>query len=316
VFFVSFVVDFPGRINMPFRVTDGVLSAKLTAQITASHQRIAAAQEQIATGKRINRPSDDPSGAEVVLRLRTSQAVVEQFRRNAGAAQDALLTADGALDVYQRTLDRARTLLSQGATDSTTLAGKQAIAAEIDGIRERLLSLANTRYDEGYLFGGTRQSAPPFDAAGTPAATPALPQLIQIDPDGSPVTTGVAAESVFTDAGGTVFEALTAAATALRGTGNPAADQAAVLAQIDRLTAFTDLGGVARTTIGASLGRVEAANERLNQSSLSLEEAAQRLEAADFAEAAVKLTESGRALDAIIQTAAQIGRRSLIDLIG
>lgn len=301
---------------MPFRVTDAGANAKLTAQITAATQRISTAQEQISTGKRINRPSDDPASAEVVLRLRTSQTVVEQFNRNAGAAKDALLAADGVLEVYQQALDRARALLSQGASDTTSAAGKQTIAAEIDGIRERLLALANTRYDEGYLFGGTRQSAPPYNTTGVPAATPASPQLIQIDPDGSPVTTGIPAETVFSDANGTIFAALTAAATALRGTGNAAADQTTVLTQLDRVTAFTDLAGVGRTIIGASLRRVEAAGSRLEQSSLSLEEAAQRLETADFAGAAVKLSESGRALDAILQTAAQIGRRSLIDLIG
>src|SRR5438552_15679656 len=167
-------------MSMPFRVTDGVVNARLTAQIATATQRLSQAQEQIASGKRINRPSDDPTGSEVVLRLRTSQTVVDQFRRNAGAAKDTLSTADGTLDIYQQTLDRARTLLAQGASDSTDATAKRTIAAEIDGLRQQMLALANSRHDELYLFGGTRQNVPPFDAAGVPAATAASPQLVPV----------------------------------------------------------------------------------------------------------------------------------------
>ena len=300
---------------MPFRVTDTTLNARLAAQIATAKQLAATAQEQLSSGKRINRPSDDPTGAEVVLRLRTSQAAVDQFRRNAGTAKDALLVADGTLDTYQQALDRARTLLAQGASDSTSAAGKQTIAAEIDGLRQHMLTLANSRQNDIYVFGGTRQNAPPFSSAGVPAATPASAQLVQIDPDGTPITVGVTADTIFSDATGSVFDALTAAATALRGTGNPSADQTTVLAQIDRLTTFTDLAGVARTTVGTSLTRVDATNQRLDQSYLSLEDAAQSRESADFAAAAIKLNESNQALEAIIQSGAQIGRRSLIDFL-
>src|SRR5438046_1689910 len=115
-------------MSMPFRVTDGVISAQLTTQIATATQRLTQTQEQIASGKRINRPSDDPTGARAVLQLRTSQTVVDQFRRSAGTTKDILQAADSTLDLYQQALDRARTLLAQGASDSTDAAAKQAVA--------------------------------------------------------------------------------------------------------------------------------------------------------------------------------------------
>jgi flagellar hook-associated protein 3 FlgL len=126
----------------------------------------------------------------------------------------------------------------------------------------------------------------------------------------------VTAETVFADASGTIFDALEAAGKALRGTADPAADRATVLAQLDRLSAFAEEASVARAQIGASLERVETITERLDQTFLAQASTLQRIESADFVESAIQLTESERALSAVLQTAARLARRSLIDLLG
>jgi flagellar hook-associated protein 3 FlgL len=301
---------------MPFRVTDTNINARFFTQISVSKQRIAAAQEQIGSGKRINRPSDDPLGAGAVVRTRTAQAALAQFERNAGLAHDNLLIADTALDSYETSLDRVRSLLTAGASDSTSAKDRPVLATEIDGLREHMLSLANRQNGGQYLFGGTRQEAPPYDSNGLSAGTPTNRQYLQIDPEGSPLPTGVTADTVFEDANGTIFTALSDAAAALRGTGDEAADRATLLATLDRLNEFTDLALIGRTQMGSSLARVERVTEQLGERSLSLEATVQRAEGADFVEAAIKLNEAQRAFEAIIQTKANSGRTSLIDLLG
>ncbi len=301
---------------MTFRVTDGFSNARLVAQITAGRQRISAAQERVASGKRINRPSDDPVGAGTVVRLRSSETAIAQFERNAGAANDTLLAADNALEAYETTLDRARALLTQGASDSTSAEGKKDIAVELDHLFAQTLGLANQEFGDRFLFGGTRQAAPPYDSNAVPAATPATQQLLQLDPDAAPVATGVLAESAFADATGTVFTELQNAATALRGTGDPVADKAAVLTSLDRLTVLSEQARTAHALIGNGLERVQAITDQLGQRSLVLAQAADRTEGADFAEAALELTSSQQALDAILQTRAVTNRRTLLDLLG
>jgi flagellar hook-associated protein 3 FlgL len=302
---------------MPFRVTDAATNGALARQIAVSRQRLQQAQEQVASGKRINRPSDDPAGAEAVLNLRTTQATLEQFRRNAAAARDQLQSGDNALNQYQLLLDRARVILSQGASASTTQEGRNIIATEIDALRQQMLSLANQRSGELYVFGGTRQDAPPYDSAtAAPASTPSTQTLIQIDPSAPPLATGVLAENVFADASGTAFDSLTAAATALRGTGDPAADRTAILTTIDRLNALADQAGVAQAQIGANLRAVENTEDHLGRNSLALEETVQRYESIDLAEAALKLTESERAVEAVLESAPHLVRRTLLDLLG
>jgi flagellar hook-associated protein 3 FlgL len=302
---------------MQFRVTDSVTNATLAARIGATRRQIAVAQERVSSGKRINRPSDDPAGAESLMRLRAAQAEISHYRRNADAVKERLALGDTALDSYEQSLDRVKALLMQAASGTTAAEARRVIAAEIEGIRDRLLATANTRLDEQYLFGGTRQGEPPYDPlTAAPSALPSAPNLIQIEPGGLPVANGATAEEVFADAGGTVFATLTDVAAALRGTGDAEADEQTVRSTLDRLSGFAALASTARARIGVSLEGVEAVNARHERNHYMLETAAHGLEAADFAEAATRLVEASRALEATLQAGAQYGRRSLIDFLG
>jgi flagellar hook-associated protein 3 FlgL len=301
---------------MLFRITNSSQTAVLSARIALSRQRLEGAQERISSGKRINRPSDDPFGAEAVLRFRTSQASVEQFQQNAATVRDGLQSADGAMESYQQLLDRASLLLTQGASDLTSATSKASVAQEIEGIRTQMMTIANTKSNDRFLFGGTRQDVAPFDATGNPAVTATTTQMVQIEPDAAPIAAGVIADAVFSNNGGTVFAAMATAAAALRGTGNPAADKAAVLASMDNLVTFSNQSETGRAQLGASFNTVDSASGRLASQSLSFQESANRFESADFAEAAVELTQASNALQATLQATAYAGKGSLMDLIG
>lgn len=300
---------------MPFRVTNNSYRTSLTAQIAVSQQRLLTAQERVSSGKRINRLSDDPSGAAAVLRLRNSQTAIEQFSRNAGAVKDRLMAGEGSLNDYELALDRTRTLLTQAASDFTTGEQRSVIATELETLRTRMIGDANSRSDGYYIFGGTRQNAPPFDANGVAATTATSPTEIQIEPNAPPIVAGVTAESIFSDTNGTIFDSLASAITALRGTGDPAADNATIRAAFDRQQIFSQRAGQARAQIGVRLNQVESATERLNRNSLALESSVQNIEAVDFAEAALELADAGRALEAALQSGSYIGKRSLLDFL-
>ena len=302
---------------MPFRITDASINDRLVSNIAQQRNRISVAQEQISSGKRINRPSDDPVGAAAVIEIRASQASLEQFRRNARVVDTALSVSDGALDSYERMLDKARALITQGSSDLTREEGRKAIASELDGLRQSIMNVANTQSEGQYIFGGTEQENAPVDPTTvTLIVSSAPPRVIQIEPNAPPVIAGVTANAVFANSDGTIFEMLSAAAAALRGTGDPAADQAALGAALDQLSDFGDQASVARTTLGKSLNSVEIARDRLDRDSLSMEETAQAIESADFAKSSVELLEAERALEATLQAGGQRGRRSLLDFLG
>lgn len=303
---------------MNLRISDSTVRANIASSINAQRQRLASAQEQLSSGKRINRPSDDPGGAGAVLRIRTSKSIGEQFTATISTVKDRLLAADGGLNSYEQRLDRARTLLSQGASDTTTAESRAAIATEVEGLRTQILSVANMRSNEQFVFGGTRQDIPPVDPVTyTPAATPTTDPLVQFEPDTPPVSIGTTADKIFADANGTVFQMLTDVAAALRGTGNAAADQATIKAGLDRLVTFGDQASVARTKIGVNINTADGAADRLSQNSLSLEGSLERVEAVDFVATALDLTNAQNAFDATLRASANsAGRKSLIDFLG
>ena len=301
---------------MNIRVADSSSSNNFTSRINAQRNRLNILQERLATGKRINRPSDDPSGTEIVLNLRTSQTQIEQFQRSAEAVSQKLTAADDTLSGYENILDRVRTLVSQGMTGTATQQVKNAVATEIESLRSRLLSIANTKNGDQYVFGGTRQNAPPYDpTTGVPANTPASVQFVQIEPGANAVASGVTAETVFGDSNSTIFNDLTNAVNALRGTGNQAADDLTLQNTMNRLIVYSDLAATAHATIGANMNAAEVAYDSLTSSFLSLDERASAIENADFAETAVGLADAERALEATLQVAAR-GRRSLFDFLG
>jgi flagellar hook-associated protein 3 FlgL len=301
---------------MVFRVTDTASSARQTRQIATARERISLAQEQLASGKRINRPSDDPIGTDTVLRLRTTQASLEKFVNNAASAKESLQVGDHVLNQYQEVLDRARALLTRAATDPVVSEARGPIALELDGVTTRLQQLLNTKSGDAYVFGGTRVAASPFDSNGVLNATATTEATVQVEPEGTLVATGVTAESFVSDATGTILDALKAASAAIRGTGNATADRTTIRTTMDRLNDFSTLSNDARTKLGERINHLDEITDRLKQYNLSVEETAQRIENIDLAEAAVKLTETNTALDAILQASARFGRRSLLDFLG
>ena len=298
------------------RVSDASASSDLAARIGVQRSRLNILQERLASNKRINRPSDDPTGADAVLRLRTSQTEIEGFKRSAKTANQRLTAADDALQSYEPIIERVRGLVTQGLTDTTTQDAKNALATELDSLRSRILNVANAKNGDEYLFGGTRQNAPPFDpTTGVPAATPTNPQYVQIEPGANAIATGVTAETVFADANSTIFADLTAAAQALRETGNPVADRATLQNTNSRLIVYTGLANVVHAKVGAGLNTTESAQDKLSADFLSLNERASSIEDADFAATALDLNQTERSLDATLQVAGR-QHRSLIDFLG
>ncbi|HQU84629.1 MAG TPA: flagellar hook-associated protein FlgL [Pyrinomonadaceae bacterium] len=301
---------------MAFRVADSTARDTNISRINAQRSRLSILQERIASGKRINRPSDDPSGAAAVIRLKTNLSEIDQFKRSANFANQRLTAADDVLSGYENILERTKTLVSQGLSDTATQTAKNALATELEAMRGRILNTANTKYEDEYLFGGSRQAAPPFDpTTSAPNPNPAAPQYIQIEPGANAIPVGVTSDTVFKDSTSDIFTDLTTAITALRGTGNPATDRTNLEASFARLEVYRGLVSDAHSLVGGNMNITEMAQSRLAEDSLSYGERINNIEGDDFASTAVDLAETQSALDATLQVVAK-GRRSLFDFLG
>lgn len=131
-------------------------------------QKLAKLQQQISTGVRLQKPSDDPSAAAKILELEQSVSLNLQFQANINFAEQRLSQQDTVLSSYADALNRVRELAVQGNNAPLDAVARNALADEIDQRLEELLSLANTRDANGdFLFAGYQNASPPFVAATT-----------------------------------------------------------------------------------------------------------------------------------------------------
>ncbi|NLA37133.1 MAG: hypothetical protein GX868_15805 [Actinobacteria bacterium] len=147
------------------RVSSSTGSKAILAGIQSSYGRLDKAQEQVITGRRINRVSDDPADAVSAVINRTVLKRFEQYGRNASEAEGWLLASDAALADASNNLAAVRTLVVQagGATDSVA---RKAIADEIRAINVSLIGVANSAKSGRPIFAGTAPTAAAYDSAG------------------------------------------------------------------------------------------------------------------------------------------------------
>ena len=150
------------------RVTQSMLSSNMLRNLSSSYSKMGKLQNQITSGSKISRPSDDPVIAVKGIGYRTSLNKVEQYQRNMGEVENWLDTSDDTLDHVGIALVRVQELVTQAASDSNTPEDREKMEKEIDQIKQQIRDLANTKVGEKYLFSGTNTLSPVFgkNAAG------------------------------------------------------------------------------------------------------------------------------------------------------
>ncbi|WP_100642163.1 flagellar hook-associated protein FlgL [Alteromonas facilis] len=120
-------------------------------------------QQQLATGKRINKPSDDPVGAAQVVRLTEELDKITQYQRNNDLLASTLEQQEAVLRGINNAVNRARVLVIQSGAGFTTDADRKAIGAEIEQIRNEVLDLMNAQNASGeYIFAGFQSESQAF----------------------------------------------------------------------------------------------------------------------------------------------------------
>ena len=142
--------------------TSTIFDRGLTA-INAAQTNLSRAQEQLSTGKRVNRPSDDPVGAAGILRTTSALANNAQFVANQGVANDLLGLTDSTLGQVGDLLTSVRTTLIAANNAALSDSDRAALSTELKARLDTLMSLANTRDGNGqFLFAGSRADTAPF----------------------------------------------------------------------------------------------------------------------------------------------------------
>ncbi len=150
------------------RISTSQMHFSATNALLDQQSRLSRTQLQVATGRRILTPADDPVASASLLDLKQTRALTERFQLNADAARARLALEESTLGAVSDALVRVRELAVQGNNDTLSGTDRGALAREVRQIVDQLLGLANTRDNNGdYLFAGYQGSVRPFAANGS-----------------------------------------------------------------------------------------------------------------------------------------------------
>lgn len=291
------------------RVTQRMMVASSVSAIQGNLSAMARTQEQMSTGKILNRPSDSPTDTTAAMRLRDSLAASAQYSRNATDGLGWLGTADTTLASVTTDVQRAYTLAVQGAnTGAMGQTALDSIADEIDGLRSDLLATANTTYLGRPIFGGVTGGDTAYDASGSYVGTPG--DVTRRIADGVTVKVDVDGRDVFGDGGTSVFTELDDLSTALR-----SGDSAGISAGIEAMRTRIDTVTAARTAAGVVYQQVDKASTAASSAQLQMTDDLSSLEDVDLAKSTVDLQMQQVAYQASLAATAKAVQPSLLDFL-
>lgn len=292
------------------RVTQPMMVATSLRNLQSGLSKYADLQEQLSTGKVLNRASDSPTDATASMRTRVSIGDTERYVRNAENGIGWLNTADTTLSTMGGTVRRARELALQGAsTGSSSATARESLAVEVDQLRADLISQANTTYLGRPILGGTTAGSAAFDAT-TGQYVGDTGQVQRTIADGVKVRVDVAGTDVIGPDGASAFDELANLATALR-----AGDQAGMQTALARLSARQTAITTAQATVGAAYNRVDGAAQRGKDALIALRTSLSEVEDADLPKTMVDLQMQQVAYQAALSATAKVMQPSLIDFL-
>jgi flagellar hook-associated protein 3 FlgL len=300
------------------RVTNNSIASMTLANLQSSLQRGAALQQQLSSGRRINKASDDPSGTVAALALQGEIDRNNQYTRNANDGNGWLTTVDSTLTSINDQLSRARDLVVQAASTGSGDANSQnAIATELTQLRASILGLANTTYQGRPVFGGTTAGSAAF-AAGATSTIGGQPDIAYVGDsgtvqrriaDGTTVRVDSDATATFGAAGSSVFDAIATVIDHLQN--NPAA----LSGDITSIDAAASRVRTQLTDVGVRQQRVQDGAATVQNRVLDLTSRLTEVEDVDMPSTIVALQTQQVAYQAALGATAKVVQPSLLDFL-
>jgi flagellar hook-associated protein 3 FlgL len=305
------------------RVGTAFAFARTQEELSNRQARLAQSQDQLSSGLRIQKPSDDPYAAAQSERARSLQAKIEIDRRALNFSNSMLASIEGALGNSGDVLQEIRTQINSAGNAVLSMGDRSSIAQQLTQLRSELLGVAN-RGDGGggFLFGGQGSRLPPF----TDGAPVQFQPQSGIQTNGSSFAGALAIDGAasFTSVQGSlpgqpninIFSVIDSAIVMLK---DSSITSSGLTAALQPVTAGIDQGldGLLsqRSMVGERMRALDNHAEFLDDSELRSKAYSAELTEVDMAEAISAFTTQKTALEALMQTYAQISSLSLFNYI-
>ena len=305
------------------KISTHLMFERASHQMTSAQTNLAKSQAQLAQGKQIINPSDAPDQASTVQRLKSILTRQDSYQTALNTVQNRLQGEDSTLSSVSDLLIRAKEIAVQANNDTLSSDNRKALGVELQGLRDQMLSLANTKDTNGnYLFAGSKVTQPPFVsvAGGSPqyvgdqtrmkvmvgenrsmpinrTGTDAFVPVNRTLPDGS--TQGVG-----------FFNVMDELIKGVNTSDRPRMQGG--LGELDTL-----LGGLsmARANIGSGLKGIEQQTSVIEDTVLNLKTTLSSVEDLDYASAITKMNQQMLSLEAAQSSFAKISQLNLFNYI-
>lgn len=287
------------------RVSNQLMAESIKQTLLSQSGRMIKKQETVSTGKRINRPSDDPIGTANLLYHRQLLSSMDQYDRNIQVAKNRMEFMETTLEATENLVSEARNWAINQASASVT--DRDNAYFQVQRIREQLLQFANSKLGDNYIFAGHQNHSPAFAPDGS----------YNGDNGYFSVITGDQMEMRMEADGGRIFQGASDLFAAMDDmlTGIQNGDIGMIDAQIDLLTnARTQVQNV-RAKTAASYIQLEMTESQMAKFHLSVENIIARTEEVDLNEAIIELKNQEVSYQAALETAARIIQPTLMDFI-
>jgi flagellar hook-associated protein 3 FlgL len=282
--------------------------------IAQTAERLAAAQQQVSSQKRIQVASDDPAAAASIIEQQGTLARIDAYTAANDAASSRLNVADSVLSDVINKITAAQTAALGAQGSNVTANQRDAAVQQLNGLRDALLSDMNTQFKGTYLFGGTNVTVAPYTHAAGGAVSAyqgnATTSAIEVDAtrsvalsfDGGKIMQGTDSSDLFTT--------LAALTTAI-----DAGDNAGISVGLAALGRALDRSTVAQSAVGNALNTIDSAGAQLTTARLDATSRVSKLQDANMAEAISEMTRAQNAYAAALGAFATVGKLSLMDYL-
>jgi flagellar hook-associated protein 3 FlgL len=310
---------------MPIRIASAHAFDTSLANLQRRQMALGEAQEQLTSGKRVLRPSDDPTAAARAERALAQMSRTDANQRALEASRSTMQQTEVALGDAGDLLQQVREQMVAAGNASYSDSERQIVAVALRGLRTQLLAVAN-RGDGagGFLFGGQGSTSEPFvDAPGgvsfagtTGSLRAATDDPLPLSVDGQAAwmgardpSTGLADISLFD----VIDQTVAMLDTANQSSGTVVAALHDSLRNIDAVA--NNVSGW-RSRSGESLSRADSMEERLGQVRLGAQRERSDAEDLDMVESISAFQSKQTGYQAALQTYSMVQRLSMFDYIG
>lgn len=308
---------------MAMRVTQTMMNTQLLRNVTNNLGRMNNLQNQLATGRRINTPSDDPVGLTFSMRYRSEISANDQYIKNVDSATSLLDYTDMAMGQAGEVLQRVRELTVRGANSTLPQEALNSISLEIKELYKQMAEIGNSKFNGKYVFNGEMTETPPYPTIGFDEV--GSPQAYEVNTDeglikyelapGVTLSANMIGNEVFggalaDDSSDNVFHVIRSISEALEaGDVSKVSD---LIAKVDtRLNTILEK----RAEVGARTNRLMLVQDRLSSISINLMNIQSKTEDADMTAVITNLKMEENVYQASLSAGAKLISPSLVDFL-